>query len=298
MSDEQKNDFWSSSSNDDFWNKPVGDDWLKRDEPKPETNEPSWNENPYYQSHVLEDEVKGSVFHEENTDSTYWGEAGRTEEGRKVHIHTIICLVSIVIMVFVVLAIAAATALTKNAQKKEACVVSYKEENLTSPIFDYYDNNTVTLENNCYTIVNHDIYAGFPEDFSLIAIRVDVESSAYVQNAYAMKNCYIGYEENETVEYKQSLGRDVYYPYVAGYGFDSSSFLSDYGCGNGADITGYFFFLIPADVQEITLYMEKYDLQHDTIDKIETVMSWNMGVLPYDEEIPGRLAKEGGYHYE
>ncbi len=86
---------------------------------------------------------------------------------------------------------------------------------------------------------------------SLIAIRVDVESSAYVQNAYVMKNCYIGYEENGTVEYKQSLGRDVYYPYVAGYGFDSSSFLSDYGCGNGADITGYFFFLIPADVQEI-----------------------------------------------
>ena len=41
MSDEQKNDFWSSSSNDDFWNKPVGDDWLKKDEPKPETNEPS-----------------------------------------------------------------------------------------------------------------------------------------------------------------------------------------------------------------------------------------------------------------
>ena len=58
MSDEQKNDFWSSSSNDDFWNKPVGDDWLKKDEPKPETNEPSWNENPYYQSHVHEDEVK------------------------------------------------------------------------------------------------------------------------------------------------------------------------------------------------------------------------------------------------
>ena len=38
MSDEQKNDFWSSSSNDDFWNKPVGDEWLKKDEPKPETN--------------------------------------------------------------------------------------------------------------------------------------------------------------------------------------------------------------------------------------------------------------------
>ncbi len=299
MSDEQKNDFWSSSSNDDFWNKPVGDDWLKKNEPKPETNEPSWNENPYYQSHVHEDEVKGSVFHEENTDSTYWGAAGgATEAGRRVHIHTIICLVSIVVMVFVVLAIAAATALTKNVQKKEACVVSYKEENLTSPVFDYYDNNTVTLENSCYTIVNHDIYAGFPEDYSLIAIRVDVESSAYVPNAYVMKKCYIGYKENGTEEYKQSLGRDVYYPYVAGYGFDSSSFLSDYGCGNGADITGYFFFLIPAGVQEITLYMEKYDLQYDTIDKIETVMSWNMGVLPYDEEIPGRLAKEGGYHYE
>lgn len=299
MSDEQKNDFWSSSSNDDFWNKPVGDDWLKKNEPKPETNEPSWNENPYYQSHVHEDEVKGSVFHEENTDSTYWGAAGgATEAGRRVHIHTIICLVSIVVMVFVVLAIAAATALTKNVQKKEACVVSYKEENLTSPVFDYYDNNTVTLENSCYTIVNHDIYAGFPEDYSLIAIRVDVESSAYVPNAYVMKKCYIGYKENGIEEYKQSLGRDVYYPYVAGYGFDSSSFLSDYGCGNGADITGYFFFLIPAGVQEITLYMEKYDLQYDTIDKIETVMSWNMGVLPYDEEIPDRLAKEGGYHYE
>jgi hypothetical protein len=315
VSDEQKNDFWSSSSNDDFWNKPVGDDWLKKDEPKPETNEPSWNENPYYQSHVHEDEVKGSVFHEENTDSTYWDKAADNvyreqksdniytgevpeQQKKRVHVHTIICLISICIMVFVILAVAAAASLTKNVQKKEARVVSYTEENLTSPVFDYYDNNTVTLENNCYTIVNHDIYAGFPEDYSLIAIRVDVESSAYVQNAYVMKNCYIGYEENGTVEYKQSLGRDVYYPYVAGYGFDSSSFLSDYGCGNGADITGYFFFLIPADVQEITLYMEKYDLQHDTIDKIETVMSWNMGVLPYDEEIPGRLAKEGGYHYE
>lgn len=315
MSDEQKNDFWSSSSNDDFWNKPVGDDWLKKDEPKPEANEPSWNENPYYQSHVHEDEVKGSVFHEENTDSTYWDKAADNvyreqrsdniytgevpeQQKKRVHVHTIICLVSIVVMVFVILAVAAAASLTKNVQKKEARVVSYTEENLTSPVFDYYDNNTVTLEDNCYTIVNHEVYAGFPEGYSLIAIQVDVESSGYVRNAYVMKNCYIGYQGEETEIYKQPLGKDVYYPYVAGYGFDRNSFLTNYGCGNGTDITGYFFFLIPEDVQEITLYMEKYDLQYDTIDKIETVMAWNMGVLPYDEEIPGRLAEEGGYHYE
>lgn len=314
MSDEQKNDFWSSSSGDDFWNKPVSDDWLRNDEtkPEPETQEqdvqseeqsifqdkepgksaPSWDNNPYYRSHVHEDEVKDSVFHGEAP------EAEKTGEGRKVHVHTIICLVSIGVMVFVILAVAAAASLTKNVQKKEARVVSYKEENLTSPVFDYYDNNTVTLEDNCYTIVNHDVYAGFPEDYSLIAIKADVESSGYARNAYAMKNCYIGYQGEETVVYKKPLGKDVYYPYVAGYGFDSNSFLTAYGCGNGSDITGYFFFLIPEEVQEITLYMEKYDLQYDTIDKIETVMSWNMGVLPYDEEIPGRLAEEGGYHYE
>lgn len=309
MSDEQKNDFWSSSSGDDFWNKPVGDDWLKKDESKSETesqdqdvqnqaqssfqdkepkeNAPSWNDNPYYRSHVHEDEVKGSVFH---------GEV--QEPKKKVHVHTIICLVSIGVMVFVILAVAAAASLTKNVQKKEARVVSYTEENITSPVFDYYDNNTVTLEDNCYTIVNHDVYAGFPEGYSLIAIQVDVESSDYARNAYAMKNCYIGYQGEGTMIYKQPLRKDVYYPYVAGYGFDSNSFLTDYGCGNGSDLTGYFFFLIPEDVQKITLYMEKYDLQYDSIDKIETVMAWNMGIFPYDEEIPERLAEEGGYHYE
>lgn len=337
MSDEQKNDFWSSSSGDDFWSKPVSDDWLKDDKPKTEEgtldpgvqsqtqsssqekaqkeSSPFWKDNPYYRSHVHEDEVKGSVFHEENADSIYRDKAADSvyreqksdniytgevpeQQRKRVHVHTIICLVSIGVMVFVILAVAAAASLTRKAQKKEARVVSYTEENLTSPVFDYYDNNTVTLKNNCYTIVNHEVYAGFPEGYSLIAIQVDVESSEYIRNAYAMKNCYIGYQGEETVIYKQPLGKDVYYPYVAGYGFDSRSFLTDYGCGNGSDITGYFFFLIPEDVQEITLYMEKYDLQYDSIDKIETVMAWKMGVLPYDEEIPGRLAEEGGYNYE
>ena len=334
MGDDKENDFWKSSSDDDFWKKPVADDgWLKGDSDKSSDNfwntdssadysglskeffedekprkDPYYEKerikqeniqlqnpseefrtvNPYIESHVHHD--SGWVMEQHKQEKvTYDGE----EKEKRIHVRTIICLVSILIAV---LSIATAVILSKMVKERAldaARNLDYRQEEVSNS-FMMYGNNKVTLENQAYTIVTKESFRGFPEGLKLIAVYVQVESDQYIRDSYAMRDIYIGFEENGANSYKKPARKELVTPYVYGYGFQDEQILSTYGIGNGSNHSGYCFFFVPEDTDRITLYAE----QKKTVEKIQvidTLYIKEMKVLPEDEGLTEELVEREGY---
>ncbi|MGN1181097.1 MAG: hypothetical protein ACI4SD_07765 [Suilimivivens sp.] len=295
MSDNNNDDFWNSSSQDDFWKKPVaGDDWLKSDKKTDYSglSEEFKTENPYVKSHIHQD--SGLEIKQNKEKMPIVPDIPSVEKPKpRIHVRTIICLIAILIAV---LSIITAVILVKNVKSRAlsaAMSLTYKEEEV-SGTFQLYENNRITLGNEAYTIVTNDNFTGFPEKLKLIAVYVEVESDQYIKDSYAMKDIYIGFEENGRNVYKKPAGSDMVYPYIYGYGFDSEQILGTYGVGNGFDCSGYYFFFVSEDADHITFYVEK----KKTVNKVpivDTLYIKDMAVLPEDEALTKQLAKRGGW---
>lgn len=302
MGENKNDDFWKSG-NDDFWNKPVADeDWLNEEESSffhSDSGQNSNNPYLYQEQQNTQKQTDYSGLSEElytQTQSTWAEEQHRKEKknkkkdgGKRVHIHTIICLVFISLAVISAAGAASAIKILKNQAVEYAKKLDYEEIEVGNS-FQYNDNNKAYLEDAAYTIVTEEDFKGFPKGMKLIAVYVEVESDEYVRDGYAFKNCYAGFEEAGNEVYKKPAGESLVYSYILGLGFDKEQILSTYGIGNGLSSTGYFFFLIPAEVDEITLYMEKRD-ENKKISMLEKVYMKNMTVLPEDGMVTEMLVE-------
>lgn len=245
-------DFWESDQ-EDFWKKPVIDkDWLKdtsqRDK-KPEVQTQSeFQNNPYKQNEETD------IQKESEPDE----EAVQIE--KKIPIHTIICLS---FMVLAVVATAASFLYANFRLRKAKSIaenVSFKETEVLER-FSFNENNTIYLEDQAYTIIDADTVYGLPRGEKLIAVFVEVMSEEYKKDSYAIDEFYIGYENHGRWEYKNNITKETVFPYVTASGFNRNSILVNYGIGNGDNFSGYYFFMVPAHIEEITFNIEKRELK-------------------------------------
>lgn len=312
MSDKKNDDFWKSSGTDDFWNKKVVDDnWLKEDESnfwndQEENNKKtdysglskelykdtasyteSKKQNPYmsyenpnpYQS-VNNDQLKPK----QNPQP----QPQKKRPVSRVHIHTIICLIAIFIAVLCVVSSMMLIRLRKADVIKAAMNLSYEEIEVEDS-FLFNKNNQVYLEDAAYTVVTDSSFKGFPEDTKLIAVPVQVKSDEYIRGEYALKGIYIGFAGNNGDEYRKPSTAAQIAPYTNGVGFGNELILSGYGIGNGVNDNGYYFFLIPSHVEDITLYMERKT--KGRIPVIDRIYQKHMEVLPEDEDLTEQLTQ-------
>lgn len=299
MGDKKENDFWQSSSNDDFWNKPVVDEsWIKNDSGK--LGDDFWNTDSTEDYSGLSKEFLRNEKPRQNPyleKETEWQEQKKEpidrddkgEKKKKVHVRTIICLIA---MLIALLGIVTAPVLIRAEKKRAFAAVSdnrFRQEEVSN-IFQYNQNNKVFLENEAYTIVAQENFQGFPEGLKLIAAYVTVESDQYIRDSYAMRDIYIGYEEDGMEAFKKPARSDMAMPYLYGFGFRDEQLLGTYGIGNGSNCSGFYFFFVPDHVNHITLYMER----KKTVDKIQviaTLYAKEMSVLPPDNSLTAELSE-------
>lgn len=207
---------------------------------------------------------------------------------KPLHIHTIICLISIFVAALCVVSCMLMIKMRREAALKAALNLSYEEVEVEDSFF-YNENNQVYLDKDAYTVVTDSSFQGFPGDAKLIAVHAGVTSEKYIKNGYALKDIYIGFDGEDGDEYRKPLTVRQIGAYTKGVGFDNEVILSSYGIGNGMDEEGYYFFYVPASVKEITLYMErKKDAVVPVIDRMYTKY---MKVLPEDKDLTEQLTQ-------
>lgn len=289
MGNDQKDDFWNSD--DDFWKKDITADYSGLS--KEFIRNEKLRENPYWEKETVKSE---NPYHE-HQDSGWVMEQHKAEipvvsqekKKKKVHVHTIICLTAIIVAVFCAACAVIFSKMTVKSSMDTAMLLSYQETEVTDS-FQFNENNRIYLENEAYTIVTEESFKGFPKGLKLIAVYVGVESDEYIRDGYALRDAYIGFEENGKEAYKKPARSDTVSPYVYGYGFNDRQLLSGYGIGNGSDRAGYFFFIVPKDVEAITLYMEKKKTEN-RIPVIDTLFIKEMTVMDENEELTRQLAE-------
>lgn len=300
-------DFWNTDSSADYSGlskeffeneKPRQDPYYEKEIKRQEntgyqnSSEEFRTVNPYIESHVHHDSGWVMEQHEQENRSI----AGNDKSGnqkKRIHVRTLICLIAILLAVLSIVTAVIVAKMVKKRAFNAVCDLDYRQE-VVSDTFRMYQNNYVTLEDQAYTIVTKESFRGFPEGLKLIAVYVEVESKQYVRDSYAMRDIYIGFEENGANSYKKPARKDLITPYVYGYGFQDDQVLGTYGIGNGSDRSGFYFFFVPEDTDRITFYAE----QKKTVEKIQvidTLYIKEMKVLPEDEELTGELVEREGY---
>ena len=280
MAENNNDKFWET--NDDFWSKPVAsDDWLKSD-----TN--SWlNESPDEHTYeettgIKEKESENPYMYRETIHN--WDETLQQKQPvretvlngqvlekpkKKVHVHTIICLIFITIAILSVIGAFVRYSMAKKSAIKTANQVNYTETEVDYT-FTFDENNKVKFAKEAVSYVSEENFTGFPKDMKMIGIYLEVESFQYISGANVLQDIYLGYELDGRDYYQKIPRQDVIYPYASSRGFQREEILGSYGLGNGIDDKGYLFFFVPKQVQEVTLYMPK-TVKENYIDVIETV---------------------------
>lgn len=240
-------DFWNSGQ-DDFWNRPVvDDDWLKgSDQP------------------VSDDRLKGSNqsgaddWMKMPANNPYLEEEKQTAapEKKKVHIHTIICLIFMTAAILIFAGSHFWIIGKRNNMAEAAVKPSFEQEEITGESFYFHENNEVFLEDCAYTVIEENTVLGFPQNQKLIAVYAEIKSDEFLDDAYAMKNVYVGFESDGNPIYKKSLKRTNILPFLIDLGFQRTAAFDSWGLGNGENNKGYFFFLVPAETTEIVFFTE------------------------------------------
>lgn len=278
----EDNNFWEEEK-DDFWSKPViSDDWLKEEtavfKVEPDDKEDSFdkNLNPFIESHKHDDLLLDTEVPE-----------------KKKHIHTIICLSSILITVLLISICIITIIRDKNNAVSVNKQLSYEEIEVDAS-FCVYDNNMVMLEDQAYTIIDADTVSDFPKGEKLIAIYVQVNSEEYKFGKYALEECFVSYQMPEGEEYRLGIYSTTILPYISSLGFTDEDLLSIYGIGNGSNEQGYFFYLVPKDVERITFYAMEKD-KVSAINIVSYMYEKEMAVLGSDKtelsELTGRRTR-------
>lgn len=264
------NSFWKNT-NDDFWNKPImPNDWKREETGKEEQT--ILTENPFVESH-----------HHDDPDPD------KNHLPKKKHIHTIICLIFMALAVFSVAGAVIGIKIVKKQVLNLAGRVSWGEEEVTDT-FLFDENNTVVLEDQAYTIVTEDNFAGLREGEKLVGIYLEVYSDKYRFESDVCRDIYIGYESAGERYYKQGLNEEAAYSYVRTCNFRWDQLLNDYGAGNGVNSAGFYFFIVPSETEKVTLYIEKRN-RNKSAPIIEKVFFKELEVLPWDEEINRKLSE-------
>lgn len=300
MAGNNDNDNFWEDKKDDFWNKSViSDDWLKEEtaffgtepeyrEEQKEITEPAENMeqtesvfersfdknlNPFIESHKHDDWVINTEIPK-----------------KKKHIHTIICLASVLVAVLFI----ASCFLKFEKDKKNAFAINrklvYDEIKVGDDPFYVYENNRVMLENRAYTIIDADTVPDFPEGEKLIAIYVQVNSDEYKLGKDALDGSYIGYQTPEGEEFKLGLYGDTILPYITDLGFSDSDILSIFGIGNGLDQSGYYFYFVPEGVEQITFYAQEKK-KFSWVNVVSCMYEKEMTVLEIDQWNPGGFSE-------
>lgn len=293
MGDSKNDDFWKSSKGDDFWNKPVvEDDWFEKEEKADYSglsadfqtaSDAFKKENPYIKTHVHQD-FDGIMESSENESPD-----DAVDRKKRIHIHTIICLTAIFIAILSMITAFLLVKTTKRRAFAAATELTFEVVEVDNS-FTFNENNDVYLEDNAYTIVTAENFRNFPEDIKLIAVYAEVTSDDYIKDSAALKDIYIGFNEAGREAYKKPVRSDLISSYVYGFGFRDSQIFRNYGIGNGSDCAGYYFFFVPSDVEEITLYMERKRID-SKIAVIDKIYKKDMAVLPENEELTEQLAQ-------
>ncbi len=274
------NNFWEDKD-DDFWSKPVmSDDWLKEDDhPKPENpyGDPSpFGQNPYdneeknrwddpfaeLREPQPEYGIPNQPVYTQNTQKHRQSRRGGREASapkKNHHVHTIICLIFIGIAVLSVSVSVVAAKVWKGEAVRLNADLAYEEISVAES-FSVYDNNRVILEDHAYAVTDRAedlISLGGAEDEKLIAVYVQVESDEYVQDQYALRHMFIGYDIDGQRQYRKCFQDSVVLMAVSRLGFVREDLLESFGLGNGSNDCGFFFFRVPAEAREITFYAEE-----------------------------------------
>ena len=279
MSENNNDKFWET--NDDFWSKPVAsDDWLKSDTNSYETNVDDtkeikvktnlWEEtvNPYlnrdshyntYETNQVQQPVTATVLNGQVLD----------KPKKKVHVHTIICLIFIALAVLSVVGSYARYFMAKKTAIHTANQVNYTETKMDYT-FTYDSNNEISFAEEAISYVSENNFTGFPQNMKLIGIYLEVDSTEYIRGANVLQDIYLGYVLEDKPYYQKLPRQDIIYPYVSSKGFHREEILGNYGLGNGVDDEGYLFFFVPSQIEDVTLYMPK-TVKENYIDVIETV---------------------------
>lgn len=273
MTENNNDKFWES--NDDFWNKPVAsEDWLKNEKQNTWQNRDVGQENPYLNKEAVSYEFQTQQTLQ--TKQTQQMQQATVLNGqvidkpkKKIHVHTIICLIFIILAIVSVAGTLIAHSVLKKSAIRTANQVSYTETEIDST-FVYDENNQVTFDKEAVSFVSEENFTGFPENQKMIGIYLEVDSNKYVSGANVLHDIYLGYEIDGRFYYQEIPRQDVIYPYALSQGFAREDILEGYGLGNGIDDKGYLFFFVPSEVQEVTLYLPKTVKEH-YIDVIETV---------------------------
>lgn len=276
-------DFWESNQ-EDFWKKPVIDkDWLKdtslNDKKPEEETRTEVQNNPYKQN--------TEIYNHPDIQKEAESAEKTVPIEKKIPIHTMICL-SFMVLAVMATAMSFLFANFKLRQAKSIVEnVSYSETEV-SERFSFYENNTIYLEDQAYTILNADAVYGLPRGEKLIAVFVEVMSEEYRKDSYAMEAFYIGYENHGSWEYKKNIKKETIFPYVTAAGFSRSSLLENYGIGNGDDFSGYYFFMVPAHIEEITFNIEKRESRKD-VSVLTELFYKHQTILEENEEVTTQL---------
>ena len=286
MTENNNDKFWES--NDDFWSKPVAsEDWLKNEKQNTWQNRDVGQENPYLNKEAVSYEFQTQQTLQ--TKQTQQMQQATVLNGqvidkpqKKIHVHTIICLIFIILAIVSVAGTLIAHSVLKKSAIRTANQVSYTETEIGST-FVYDENNQVTFGKEAVSYVSEENFTGFPENQKMIGIYLEVDSNKYVSGANVLHDIYLGYEIDGRFYYQEIPRQDVIYPYALSQGFAREDILEGYGLGNGIDDKGYLFFFVPSEVQEVTLYLPKTVKEH-YIDVIETVYYVSFPVVDGSKE--------------
>lgn len=269
MDENKKDDFWQSS-NDDFWKKPVvSDDWLNKDS----------NDNPYLrnesdgqirnqkmpQQSTQPEEMQSQPAARQSTQpeltqqrqTVLNGQVLREPKAKKpIHIHTIMCLFYIALAIISVVTAVASYSMAKKKAVEAGKELFYKETEVSNT-FMYDKYNEVTIGKVAEVVCSGENFTGFPEGQMLISVLIEVKSEEYVSGADVLEDVYIGYDVDGHRFYESIPPEDWVYAYVAGNGISKREIMDAYGMGNGTDDSQYAYFFVPAEVEEVTLYMPK-----------------------------------------
>lgn len=291
MSDKKNDDFWKSSDTDDFWNKKVVDDnWLKEDESNFWNYQEENNKKADYSGlskELCQDTASYAESKKQNPQPQPQPQKKRKPVS-KVHIHTIICLTAIFIAVLCVVSSMMMIRAKRAKVIKTAMNLSCEEIEVKDSFF-FNENNQVYLEDAAYTVATDNSFKGFSKDTKMIAVHAQVKSDKYIRGEYALKGIYIGFAGNNGNEYRKPSTAAQIAPYTKGVGFGNELILSGHGIGNGVNDNGYYFFLIPSHVEEITLYMERKT--KGMVPVIDRIYQKHMEVLPEDEDLTKQLTQ-------
>lgn len=229
----------------------------------------------------------------DTTSQVYTQMTERSPEKKKIHVHTIICLCFIFLAIGSVVASIISLSQIRKATARKVSEVSYTEEAVKDS-FQFNENNEVFLEDVAYTIVTEESFTGFPEGQKLVAVSVKVFSDEYIQGNSVLEDIYIGYIKDGMNFYKTNPDSSMVKPYIGAVGFQNSQILNAYGIGNGIDESGFFFFFIPDDVEQITFYAEQR-VEEGRILMLKKVFKKEMSVMPESQDVIEELTGREAY---